>query len=724
MSRVLAFIALLCVWWLGGDAHASEPVQVRRFALVVGANDGGDDRVVLRYASSDAKAVAKVLSQLGGVDKKDAVVVLQPKPGELRAALEEIGERIAEADADSRTQFVFYYSGHSDERGLLLAGERLAYSELREMIHDVPADVRIGVLDSCSSGAFTRTKGGKRRAPFLVSTSDVAGHAFLTSSSVDEAAQESDRVRGSFFTHFFVSALRGAADHNGDRLVTLDEAYRFAFGETLASTESSTAGAQHAAYEIALAGTGDLVMTDLRKTTAGLSLAPDVSGRVYVRDGSGNLAGELFKPAGTGSVELALEPGRYSVVVDEGGKLRRAQIALSDGRTTKLAAADLVGFQGESNTTHGAGSPEYRTIPFTMSLFPPASVNSIEKEKKVENNFAINWIVGHAARIRGVELSLGANWIDEDVRGGQLGIAANLVGTELRGVQWSAGANVVRGGLYGLQAAIGANVASTKNALDPQAPLRGWQLAMGANVGIGDFRGGQFGGLANVVTGELKGVQWGAGVSHAGRLRGGQLGLVDSTGGGRGAQIGLVNISRGRLEGAQIGLINYADDVDASIGLIPISRKGGVGGEVWTDEIATINAGVRLRARHTYAIISVGAHPFPKRLGGNMNLGLTIGGRIDVHSKVFVDLDLGYRMIVPGFREFREMPGVAVARVLVGARLGRRLALFGGPTFAVGFMDDDVHPRYRPGYQWEVVSMRRGDLRLRMWPGFAAGLQF
>jgi hypothetical protein len=489
--------------------------------------------------------------------------------------------------------------------------------------------------------------------------------------------------------------LRGAADHNADRLVTLDEAYRFAFGETLASTESSTAGAQHAAYEIQLAGTGDLIMTDLRKTTAGLSLAPDVEGRVYVRDASGNLASELFKPPGVGGVELALEPGKYSIVVDDGGKLRKANVVLVDGKTTTLPASAFVGFTGESNTTHGAGSPEYRRIPFTMSLFPPASVNSIEKQRKVENNFAINWIVGHAARIRGIELGLGVNWVDEDVQGAQLGLAANLVGTELRGVQWSVGANIARGGLHGLQASAGVNIASTRRALDPRLQLHGGQLSPGLNLAHGDLRGAQLGVMSNVVTGALNGVQ-----------------------------IGLVNVARGRVHGAQIGLVNYADDGDVSIGLVPISKKGGVAGVVWTDDIATINAGLRLNARRTYAILSLGVHPFPKRLGGHWNYGVTIGGRITLHPKVYLDLDVGYRGVVPGFREFTDMPNVALARALVGARLGRRLSVFAGPSFAVMVLPERADEGFRPGYQWQVADIRRGPVRMRMWPGFAAGLQF
>ena len=40
--------------------------------------------------------------------------------------------------------------------------------------------------------------------------------AFLTSSAETESAQESDRIRASYFTHYLISGFRGAADLSGD----------------------------------------------------------------------------------------------------------------------------------------------------------------------------------------------------------------------------------------------------------------------------------------------------------------------------------------------------------------------------------------------------------------------------------------------------------------------------------------------------------------------------
>ena len=58
----------------------------------------------------------------------------------------------------------------------------------------------------------------------------------LAATAASEDAQESDELRGSFFTHYLVSGLLGAADEDGDGAVTLAEAYDHAYAATLRAT--------------------------------------------------------------------------------------------------------------------------------------------------------------------------------------------------------------------------------------------------------------------------------------------------------------------------------------------------------------------------------------------------------------------------------------------------------------------------------------------------------
>ena len=152
---------------------------------------------------TDAERFARVMVELGGVSAANQIVLKEPKLRELLDALDTLSLRVREsvrlgAADESRTEIILYYSGHADEKGLLLGEDRYSYRSLRDRLDLIPADVRIAVLDACASGAFTRIKGGRARPAFLVDQSaNMRGHAFLTSSAATEAAQESDRIRAS-----------------------------------------------------------------------------------------------------------------------------------------------------------------------------------------------------------------------------------------------------------------------------------------------------------------------------------------------------------------------------------------------------------------------------------------------------------------------------------------------------------------------------------------------
>ena len=299
---------------------AASSTPLRRFALVISSNNGGTVRERLRYAGHDAETIADVLRQLGGVSQVDLDLLSEPDVRELDHAFDALSERVrTDRKRGQRIELVVYYSGHADESGILVNGTHYDYTKLRQRIRDVPADVHIAIVDSCASGSFTRIKGGARLPPFLRDSSNqVQGFAFLSSSSADEDAQESDKIGASFFTYFFVAGLRGAADRNHDGKITLSEAYQFAYEQTLGRTQNTAHGPQHPAYDMHLSGTGDVVITDLRSTESSLVLPSALRGRITVVDKSGRVAVELAKEAGE-PLSLALPNETYSVHVQNSG---------------------------------------------------------------------------------------------------------------------------------------------------------------------------------------------------------------------------------------------------------------------------------------------------------------------------------------------------------------------------------------------------------------------
>ncbi len=317
----------LCLILLAGSTDAIG--ATRRFLVAAGANRGGRDRVELQYAVTDAESFAQIMVEMGGVRGDDRMVLRQPDREALSSAFSTVAQRILNVPpSQGRVEILFYYSGHADERGILMGNDRVSYQELRTLIGAIPAAVRITVLDACASGAITRLKGGQRQPAFLIDDSSaMEGYAFLTSSSPDEAAQESDVIGASYFTHSLVSGLRGAADVSGEGKISLTEAYQFAFNETLSRTSESQGGAQHPSYHINLAGTGDVVMTDVRETSAGLVLDKELRGRFFIRDDDDHLVAELYKPQGR-QMTIGLEAGKYKIYMSRDPELWTSRIEL------------------------------------------------------------------------------------------------------------------------------------------------------------------------------------------------------------------------------------------------------------------------------------------------------------------------------------------------------------------------------------------------------------
>ncbi|XXF78937.1 caspase family protein [Myxococcaceae bacterium GXIMD 01537] len=704
MARVGAVAVTLWAAMVGASPLEAQPgVSLRRYALVVGSSEGGAGREKLRYAGSDALAVSRVLEELGGVTPGDRLLLLESDRAALVGALGRMAALVArEPTRGERRELVLYYSGHSDPEGLLPRGERLSYAELRRLLSEVPVDVRIAILDSCGSGALTRFKGGVRRPAFLTDvSSQVRGHAFLASSSADEVAQESDTLGASFFTHFLVTGLRGAADVDADRRVTLNEAYQFAFRETLARTVRTQGGPQHAAYDIQLAGSGDLVMTDLRGASARLLLGEDVEGRVFVRDWGNQLAAELWKPGGR-RLALGVDPGRYHVTLERPAQRFEAELTVPGGGEAELRAADLVPMTVVRTAARGgADAPteapalalDAPQVPLNLSLMPPLATNEWWGPRSL-NHVSLGVLGARSLQLRGVGMAGGVSWVDGTVEGGQAAGLANVAGGELRGVQAALGGNLAFGDGHGVQAAVVLNIAE------------------------GAFTGLQVSATANRVDGVMRGLQGALGVNAAQELRGAQVGLFNLAGDVSGAQVGLVNVG-GRVRGVQLGLLNISEDVTVPIGLLSIVRKGRLSFEVWADDVAPFSVGLKYGSEHVYVLVINGVQPWERSFRTFMQLGL--GVHLTLAGSYYVDLDVAFGSWRPQYLSDGPSNDLFRLRGMVGWVLKRRFAVFAGASlnlYTPPAGTEDRRVSWMP--QWQLGSGPGAD---RLWPGVMLGVR-
>ncbi len=375
---LVAVVFVIAALFAGRGAYA----DVERYALLIGNNRGEVQESPLRYATSDAERMSEVLSDLGSFSPANLIVLRDTNADTARRTLIALNDRIRAASSRPGTQVVLfvYYSGHADNDALHLGSSRLDLGELEQLVRGSAADFRVLLLDACRSGALTRVKGGTSAPPFPIRIGerlDGQGVVFLTSSSASEDAQESDDLRGSFFTHYFASGLMGAPDFDHDGRVDLDEAYWYAYEATVRSTSRTWAGTQHPSFRYELGGQGRIVLTEpQRASELATFVFPEARTYLVFRGSeSGAVLGEVTST--TSARRLSVRAGRYflrgrtpdyvlegAVVVSEGQvlpvgddmlhRIEYARLVRKGGADVRSASGPLAGYTMRTPLKNGA----------------------------------------------------------------------------------------------------------------------------------------------------------------------------------------------------------------------------------------------------------------------------------------------------------------------------------------------------------------------------------
>lgn len=466
---LMARLALLCLLFLAGLSSGVANAEVQRYALVVGANHGLATEPPLRYAESDARRIGHILRDLGSFGRERTVVLTGANAEGVRAALDRLDRRIDRENPGDALLFVFY-SGHADAGALHLQGTSLPMEEVRERVVRSRATARVLVIDACRSGAVTRVKGGRPGPSFRIDLDDdlrARGLAILTSSAAGEDAQESDQLEASFFTHYLASALRGAADANGDGGVGLNEAFSWAAERTLVATSSTLAGPQHPTYQVDLGGRRDLILTrpDTRSGKLGaLSFSEQGNYLVQRATRGGAVVGEVTVAlAGAAARRLVVPAGRYAITLRRDDSLSRGEFAVSRGDVTQVANADMTPVRAVRVATKGGDGVDERLV--SLSAFATGgargSILGLGVAPRVEVGIALDydWL---SLELRGIYSNSVRTNDSVRILNHEAGVAAAVLANfDLDLIELAAGAEL---GVLWLGQRVSGNVSESRNA--------------------------------------------------------------------------------------------------------------------------------------------------------------------------------------------------------------------------------------------------------------------
>ena len=327
VRTLLLALSLLALPLLGAGPAAWAGTS--RVGIFIGNDIGFGQDEPLAHAEREARDMARVFQEMGDLSRERTVVLTGLKAPEVRDTLFRTEAQIREMAArGDEVLVVFYYSGHASRDGLHMSGTLLPMAAVRRWLEGSSAQVRVAFIDACESGTLARTRGGTPVEVIDVAIDDALtsrGLAVITSTGPLSVARESDATGGAVFSRALLTGLRGTADRDADGRITLDEAYRHAFENTVATTFAGTSGVQRPEYRFELSGVGDVVLTRIPSRAAGLLLPEELEGTyTVVSVGSGQVVARVEKAPGE-SQRLALPPGRYLV-----RKVRREDVLLGE----------------------------------------------------------------------------------------------------------------------------------------------------------------------------------------------------------------------------------------------------------------------------------------------------------------------------------------------------------------------------------------------------------
>jgi len=215
-------------------APAVPMLQSKVWALVVGVASY-DHMPSLRYTDDDAYRFYAFLKSLeGGALPDEQVRVLIDEEASRENVLQSMEEVFGMAGPNDL--IIFYFSGHGLNGSFLPIdfdgfNNKIAHEEVAAAFNKSKARFKLCLADACHSGSLIAMRSAEPE-PELVKfytslAKSVSGTALLMSSKADETSLESAGLRQGVFSHFLIRGLKGEADLNKDKVVTVQELFDF-----------------------------------------------------------------------------------------------------------------------------------------------------------------------------------------------------------------------------------------------------------------------------------------------------------------------------------------------------------------------------------------------------------------------------------------------------------------------------------------------------------------
>lgn len=204
------------------------------WAVVVGVSSY-NHMPTLRYTDDDAyRMYAFLKSPEGGAIPDEQIRILIDEDAtkdEIKRAMENVFAKAGKNDLA-----LLYFSGHGLKGAFLPIdfdgyNNKMDHDEINAILANSPAKYKLLIADACHSGSLLAMKGGEVKGILENYYSTLAqadpGTALIMSSKSEETSLESSGLRQGVFSHFLIRGLKGEADGDKNRVVSVQELFDY-----------------------------------------------------------------------------------------------------------------------------------------------------------------------------------------------------------------------------------------------------------------------------------------------------------------------------------------------------------------------------------------------------------------------------------------------------------------------------------------------------------------
>ena len=207
----------------------SQKQKFEKYAVIIGVSDYENNRLDLRYCDDDAyRFYAYLQSKKGGSTPEKNISILIDEFATKKNILKMMDATFKQANKND--MLIFYFSGHGANGAFCPYNQNasnssfLSHNEIKKIFKKYKTKYKICIADACHSGSIY-SKNFKNKK--TTKSNNDTNLVIIMSSESDEVSAENPKLRQGTFSYYLLRGLKGKADLNKDKVITLKELFPY-----------------------------------------------------------------------------------------------------------------------------------------------------------------------------------------------------------------------------------------------------------------------------------------------------------------------------------------------------------------------------------------------------------------------------------------------------------------------------------------------------------------